>query len=107
MLIEASKIKLPSCLTLFLEGLQQHRIHTVNPTGPVGVHGVVRKGDYLVEVYIILTISGEASPTIWSCYANFSVCYRPYKESISKEMNNDNDLNLHSMTKLSGWLRYC
>ena len=28
------------------------------------------------------------------------------KKSISKEMNNDNDLNLHSMTKLSGWLRY-
>ena len=24
--------------------------------------------------------------------------YRPYKESISDEMNNDNDLNLHSMT---------
>ena len=22
-------------------------------------------------------------------------------------MNNDNDLNLHSMTRLSGWLRYC
>ena len=22
-------------------------------------------------------------------------------------MNNDNDLNLHSLTKLSGWLRYC
>ena len=22
-------------------------------------------------------------------------------------MNNDNDLNLHSMTKLSGWLRHC
>ena len=22
-------------------------------------------------------------------------------------MNNGNDLNLHSMTKLSGWLRYC
>ena len=22
-------------------------------------------------------------------------------------MNNDNDLNLHSITKLSGWLRYC
>ena len=33
--------------------------------------------------------------------------YRLKKESISKEMNNDNDLNLHSMTKLSGWLRYC
>ena len=25
---------------------------------------------------------------------------------MSKEMNNDNDLNLHSMTKLTGWLRY-
>ena len=22
-------------------------------------------------------------------------------------MNNDNDLNLHSVTKLSGWLRHC
>ena len=32
---------------------------------------------------------------------------RIYKKSISKEMNNDNDLNLQSMTKLSGWLRYC
>ena len=31
----------------------------------------------------------------------FSV-YRPYNESISRGMNNDNDLNLHSMTKLSG-----
>ena len=34
------------------------------------------------------------------------LCFWPYKEWISKEMNNDNDLNLHSMTKLSGWLRY-
>ena len=35
--------------------------------------------------------------------------YRLYKESISKEMNNDNDLNLHSKTKLlaRGWLRCC
>ena len=33
--------------------------------------------------------------------------YISYKELISKEMNNDNDLNLHSMTKLSGWLCYC
>ena len=40
---------------------------------------------------------GHAMPIFW--------VYRPYKESISKEMNNDNDLNLHSMTKLSGWLR--
>ena len=36
----------------------------------------------------------------------FSV-HKPYNESISREMNNDNDLNLQSMTKLSGWLRYC
>lgn len=34
----------------YSEGLQQHRIHTVNPTGPVGMHGVVRKGDHLLEV---------------------------------------------------------
>ena len=25
--------------------------------------------------------------------------YRPYKELISEEMNNDNDLDLHSLTK--------
>ena len=30
-----------------------------------------------------------------------------YEESISEEMNNDDDLNLHSMTKLLGWLHYC
>ena len=29
--------------------------------------------------------------------------YRPYKESVSEEMSND--LNFHSITKLSGWLR--
>ena len=38
---------------IFSEGLQQHRIHTVNPTGPVGVHGVIKKGDYLIEVIFI------------------------------------------------------
>ena len=34
---------------------------------------------------------------------------RPRKQSISEEMNNDNELkfNLHSMTKLPGWLRHC
>ena len=35
------------------------------------------------------------------------LCLWTIKELISKEMNNDNDLNLHSMTKLSGWLCYC
>ena len=43
-----------------------------------------------MTVFIYLYVSsGEASQTI------------------SKEMNNDNDLNLHCMTKLSGGLRYC
>ena len=39
-----------NCYIFISEGLQQHRIHTVNPTGPVGVHGIIRKGDYLLEV---------------------------------------------------------
>ena len=35
------------------------------------------------------------------------LCLLACKKSISNEMNNnDNDLNLHSMTKLSGWPRY-
>ena len=33
-------------------------------------------------------------------------CLQIDKESFSKEMNDD-DSNLHSMTKLSGWPRYC
>ena len=52
--------------------------------------------------------SGEASPTFGHANVNFSVfIYRPYnKESISKEINNDNDLNLHLHDQMSGWLRY-
>ena len=42
------------------------------------------------------TDSGEASPTF--CHANATFCvYRPYMESTSREMNDD-DLNLLSMT---------
>ena len=37
----------------------------------------------------------------------FFCVYRPYKEPISKEMNNDNNLNLHLHDQMSGWLRYC
>ena len=44
---------------------------------------------------------------IWSCKCKFFCVYRPYKESISKEMNNDNDLNLHLHYQMSCWLRYC
>ena len=50
--------------------------------------------------------SGKASPTFSHANANFDHC-RPYKESISKEMNNDNDLNLHLHDQMSGWRRYC
>ena len=35
----------------------------------------------------------------------FFQCLRPHKDSISKEINN-NELSLHSMIKLSGWLCY-
>ena len=56
------------------------------------------------------TDSSEASPTNWSCYANISVFIDRIRNQLNqflKKMNNDNDLNLHSMTKLSGWLRHC
>ena len=44
---------------------------------------------------------------IWSCKCKFFCVYRPHKEPISKEMNNDNHLNLHLHDQMSGWLRYC
>ena len=44
--------------------------------------------------------SGEASPIFCHANANFSVFIDRIR--ISKEMNNDNDLNLYSMTKLPG-----
>ena len=47
----------------------------------------------------------RSQPDIWSCRCKFFCVYRPYKESISKEINND--LNLHSMTKLLGWFCSC
>ena len=50
---------------------------------------------------------GEASLIFGHANANFSVfADRIYKESISKEMDNDSDLNLHNMTKFWGWLCY-
>ena len=48
---------------------------------------------------------GEARATFGHANEFFLFIHRIYKESISKEMNND-DLNLHSMTLLTGWLRY-
>jgi hypothetical protein len=52
---------------------------------------------------ILEIISGEASPTFGHANANSN--YRLYKESISKEMNNNGDLNLHLHDQKSGWLR--
>ena len=48
----------------------------------------------------------RSQPHIWSCKCKFFCVYRPYKESISKEMNNDNGINLHLHDQMSGWLRY-
>ena len=42
--------------------------------------------------------SSKASPTFGHAMQIFLRLYRPYKESISKALNND-DLNLHSVTK--------
>ena len=56
---------------------------------------------------VFICFQWRSQPNIWSRKCKFFCVYRPCKESISKEMNNDNDLNLHSVTKLSGWLRYC
>ena len=46
----------------------------------------------------------RSQPDIWSCKCKFFCVYRPYKESISTEMNNDLNLYLHD--QISGWLRY-
>ena len=55
----------------------------------------------------ICSRSAAKPADIWSCKCKFFCVYRPYKEPISKEMNNDNHLNLHLYDKMSGWLRYC
>ena len=47
----------------------------------------------------------RSQPDIWSCKCKFFFVYRPYKESFSKEMNNNNDLNLRLHDQMSGWLR--
>ena len=51
--------------------------------------------------------NGKASPTFGHANANFSTFLAPKKESISEEMNSDNDLNLHLHDQISNWLRYC
>ena len=54
-----------------------------------------------------LPCSGEASPTILSCYANILV-FTDYKNNqFLKKRIMIMIWNLHSMTKSSGWLRHC
>ena len=105
----------------FVLALFQTSIEPLLPLVPTGCYGIAMSNIALmfdtVPMLVIvnkLAISTlhhrnhkwQSQPNIWSCKCNFFSVYRPYKESITKEMNNDNDLNLHSMTKLLGWLRY-
>ena len=61
----------------------------------------------VIRLNVMCQYQWRSQPDIWSCKCKFFCVYRPYKESISKEMNNDNnDLNLHDITKLSGCLCY-
>ena len=59
-----------------------------------------------VPDYILSSSSKQcqwrSQPDIWSCKGKFRNQFQ--KDSISKEINND--LNLHSMTKLLDWLCY-
>ena len=48
-----------------------------------------------------------AKPAQYLVMQIFLCLYKPYKESISTEMNTNNDLNLHLHDQMSGWLRYC
>ena len=48
---------------------------------------------------VVATVAKPARQFGYATVCKFFCVYRPYKESISKEMNNDNDLNLHSMTE--------
>lgn len=47
-------------LMLFLAdgSLPWHRVHAVNPEGPVGKNGVVQPGDHLVEVSGVMFLRG-------------------------------------------------
>ena len=46
---------------LFLSdgSLPWHRVHAVNPEGPVGKNGVVQPGDHLVEVSGVMFLGRE------------------------------------------------
>ena len=43
----------------------------------------------------------RSQPGIWSCKCKFFSVYKPYKESISKEMNNDIIIIIHYIIKFA------
>ena len=49
----------------------------------------------------------EAGPTFGHANAILSLFIDHIRNQFQKKTNNDNDLNWHSMTKLSSWLGYC
>ena len=68
---------------------------------------VIRLASFLQLVLARLVSSGKASLTFGHANACKVICvYRQYNESVSEEMNNDNDLNLHLNDQMSGPLRY-
>ena len=56
-------------LMLFLSdgSLPWHRVHAVNPEGPVGKNGVVQPGDHLVEVSGVMFLEGGGVGTYVPC----------------------------------------
>ena len=65
------------------------------------IEGILRSisNIFFVETFKCRSEQWRSQIDIWSSKCNFSCIYRRYKESISEEMNNSNDLNLHSITK--------
>ena len=64
--------------------------------------------DYYCHSVPSCCIGSVAKPARHLVTQNKFFCvYKPYKESISKEMNANNNLNLHLHDQMSGWLRYC
>ena len=67
-----------------------------------GVHKCAHSQDVGVECSSTGKISGETAPTISSWYAIFFYANRLLQQANSEEVNNDNDLNWHSMTIFFG-----
>ena len=96
-----SYIKLISWVALYIDLKQLKQLY-YSLIYPYLNYGLMSWGN----TYTSSLNSGEDSPTFWSCKCKFFCVYRPYKEPIFKEMNNDNHLNFYLHDQMSGWLRY-